>query len=328
MNNRIFHVDVARGIAILLVVLGHSCLTTDGALNRVILSFHMPLFFFLSGVFAKKLPFNQLLEGALLKSKRILIPQIILGITLIVLKGSIWVAKGNVINDFNFLKCFIYWFLPTLWLCTIIYLLLALLVNFDRLSSKIFSIAVNLLIIYITLNFVDAKGNLYEDLRILPVAFLFYSLGSFTKSITVSLPQVKEMSLFSFMIFLSAPLCFCFSQLNTPVKMYMSDFGNFGFFFITSILGIFLVVEISKRLTNTPLLTWFGKNAIAVYVWNFLVIGVFRVIISRLLSYLGINSDLMLVALTFTSSVLVIYAISFITLRYTPFIYGQRGNKD
>lgn len=328
MNNRIFHVDVARGIAILLVVLGHSCLTTEGSLNRMILSFHMPLFFFLSGVFAKKITANQLLGGVILKSKRILIPQIILGVTLIVLKGSMWVAKGNAINEFYFLKCFIYWFLPTLWLCTIIYFLLALVVNFDKLSSKIFSILINLLVIFITLHFIDARGNLYEDLRILPVAFLFYSLGSFTKSMTVSLPQENKKSLFGFLILLSAPVCFCFSQLNTPVKMYMSDFGNFGLFMITSILGIFLIVEISKRLTNTPLLTWFGRNAIAVYVWNFLVIGICRIILSRFLSYFGINSDQILVALTFSCSVFIIYAVSFITLRYAPFIYGQSKNKD
>ena len=50
--NRYEHIDIARGIAILLVILGHSCTTLDGV-NRVILSFHMPLFFLLSGIFSK-----------------------------------------------------------------------------------------------------------------------------------------------------------------------------------------------------------------------------------------------------------------------------------
>jgi fucose 4-O-acetylase-like acetyltransferase len=52
MNKRIEYIDIARGIGILLVVLGHN---DFGYISRfvykVIYSFHMPLFFFLSGYF-------------------------------------------------------------------------------------------------------------------------------------------------------------------------------------------------------------------------------------------------------------------------------------
>jgi len=49
-------VDIAKGIGILLVVFGHSwiVLHEKGELFRIVFSFHMPLFFFLSGVFFKK----------------------------------------------------------------------------------------------------------------------------------------------------------------------------------------------------------------------------------------------------------------------------------
>ncbi len=58
MNNRLRHVDIAKGIAILLVVFGHNCIALQsaderGKLFEVIYSFHMPLFFFISGVFFK-----------------------------------------------------------------------------------------------------------------------------------------------------------------------------------------------------------------------------------------------------------------------------------
>lgn len=48
-------VDIARGIGIILVVLGHNwtVLQDKGELFRVIYSFHLPLFFFLSGVLLK-----------------------------------------------------------------------------------------------------------------------------------------------------------------------------------------------------------------------------------------------------------------------------------
>ena len=59
MSQRIEYLDIARGIGILLVVLGHN---DFGAISpffhQVIYSFHIPLFFFLSGYFVNTaLPF-------------------------------------------------------------------------------------------------------------------------------------------------------------------------------------------------------------------------------------------------------------------------------
>lgn len=51
--NRLLHLDVARGLGILLVVLGHNWIVfhPKGELFDLIYSFHLPLFFFLSGIF-------------------------------------------------------------------------------------------------------------------------------------------------------------------------------------------------------------------------------------------------------------------------------------
>ena len=46
--NRIAWIDVAKGITILLVIIGHT-LTFGSATRNFIFSFHMPLFFILSG---------------------------------------------------------------------------------------------------------------------------------------------------------------------------------------------------------------------------------------------------------------------------------------
>ena len=52
MTKRMGHIDIARGIGILLVVLGHSDIGYYSPFAyQVIYSFHMPLFFFLSGYF-------------------------------------------------------------------------------------------------------------------------------------------------------------------------------------------------------------------------------------------------------------------------------------
>ena len=52
MSKRIEYLDIAKGIGILLVVLGHNDFEVISVfVQRLIYSFHMPLFFFLCGLF-------------------------------------------------------------------------------------------------------------------------------------------------------------------------------------------------------------------------------------------------------------------------------------
>lgn len=51
-NGRIAWIDVAKGIGILLIVFGHTM--QSGFVRQVIFSFHVPFFFFLSGVTYKR----------------------------------------------------------------------------------------------------------------------------------------------------------------------------------------------------------------------------------------------------------------------------------
>ena len=77
-NGRILWIDVARGIAILLVVLGHCIGNLNDPRNRFILAFHMPLFFFLSGMCISEnvIPAKNYLVK---KVKNLLVPQAVLG---------------------------------------------------------------------------------------------------------------------------------------------------------------------------------------------------------------------------------------------------------
>ena len=64
MSNRIVFIDIAKGIGILLVVLAHNDLQAFAPfLHQFIYAFHMPLFFFLSGMFFKpEIGFFELLK--------------------------------------------------------------------------------------------------------------------------------------------------------------------------------------------------------------------------------------------------------------------------
>lgn len=64
MKNRIEYIDIAKGIGILLIVLGHNhwIQNSHNKLLSIIFSFHVPLFFFLSGMlFNPNVPFKTLI---------------------------------------------------------------------------------------------------------------------------------------------------------------------------------------------------------------------------------------------------------------------------
>lgn len=74
-QSRIEYFDLARGIAILCVILAHfPVLEIPGLLSRACFSFHMPLFFLISGYFFRDKLFSDFLSS---KSKQLLIPYLI-----------------------------------------------------------------------------------------------------------------------------------------------------------------------------------------------------------------------------------------------------------
>lgn len=52
MNKRVEWIDLAKGLGMLLVILGH-CVCFGGIMHNAIFAFHMPLFFILSGIVYK-----------------------------------------------------------------------------------------------------------------------------------------------------------------------------------------------------------------------------------------------------------------------------------
>ena len=76
MKKRIEYIDIAKGVAIILVLLGH-IETCPAGLKSSIYSFHMPLFFILSGYFMKEGTELRLLAKKLFKS--LMVPYLIIG---------------------------------------------------------------------------------------------------------------------------------------------------------------------------------------------------------------------------------------------------------
>ena len=96
LENRADWIDVLKGIGIILVVIGH--VNTKGFLVQWLYTFHMPLFFALSGYilykFGKNIPFRKFL---LKRTKSILWPFILFRLLLFIY----WIVIESHFRDFD-----------------------------------------------------------------------------------------------------------------------------------------------------------------------------------------------------------------------------------
>ena len=103
-KNRIDWIDMAKGYGMLAVIIAHICV---GPLHTWIYTFHMPLFFFLSGyVFSNKEAFNIFIKK---KAKALIVPYFSLGIPTVVFTVLLKIyyntftvdSTKELIKDFN-----------------------------------------------------------------------------------------------------------------------------------------------------------------------------------------------------------------------------------
>ncbi len=133
---RIVWIDILKGLAILLVIMGHVCqmrFPISGKwLADVIYSFHMPLFLFLSGLFARKAveaaDNKHIKTFVIRKSRQLLVPFVVWMILWCVIKGdhiTMFLDGG-----------FIYWYLPTLFEFLLLFCILRCISNLMRINLR------------------------------------------------------------------------------------------------------------------------------------------------------------------------------------------------
>lgn len=79
MQKRIYSVDIAKGIAIILVIVGHKIPCDRGGIREIIYSFHMPLFFILSAYTSRYSEnLNEMKQRALHICKKLGVPLLLI----------------------------------------------------------------------------------------------------------------------------------------------------------------------------------------------------------------------------------------------------------
>lgn len=327
-NNQI---DVARGIAILIVILGHSFYSLEDPLNKIILSFHMPLFFFLSGLLGKTAAETEMSFSAFFikKIRTILLPQILLGvISYCYYVVFTIVIKDGKIYDINLVYQFWrYWFLQVLFVTEILFFILSKFINFKKILSTVVIIIICMIctIINIKFSFFPDESPFY--LNVTPMALLFYSSGFALKPVLVNKNIGRRVSLFGKLltIILTSYLVTVVALHNSSVTMYNNSYGNILLFLISSFCGIAVVWLVSDLLRNSKALIWCGKNSIVIYVWQFSLTQFFKNIVEMIFVLIPIHiPEFFMTACVFIVCVLAVIPIVIFSNRFIPELYGKK----
>lgn len=332
--NRNHSIDVFKGIGIFFVVLGH--LSKNHDLVNYVYSFHMPLFFVVSGVFFN--PYKYQKGKELLKSRfrTLLLPYLIFYLILylywlfvernfrgqeldwwIPITGLLYATpyKGSMFSAGPL------WFLPCLFMTEVLYFY----------SYKFFKNKVYVLLFTILLFFLGANAARL-NLLWLPFAFsqsciavYYYGLGVLGASLFKKNRKWYFNLVGSFVLLLIHLLYFSYGKIS----IYSCEIGNVFFdiwFPIVPILGYFLFANL---LQGNKLLQYIGLNTLIVIpfhepIYRF-VFGVLQRLTS--LDIASLRSDVLVSLLGSFLTILACYPLAVLWRKFYPKILNWFDSK-
>lgn len=313
MTKRDSRIDVMRGIAITLVVLEHALGNSLMSVQNIILSFHMPLFFMISGIFARNLYQGEFVNDLKKKVRSILIPQITLSVIAFFynIVVSYWILHAIEISEVNYISyLFGYWFLHVMFQVSILWEILNRRI---KNNGAIIYAALAATTVYLFLIPAGIKGPLY--IAVTPVALGFYTLGFLLKQKGA---LKKKSVLVEAVLFVSVCVI---GILNGRVLMYENQYGNPVLFLLTSIAGFYLVNDISYYLKNQRLLSWMGENSIIIYVLHFFIVQGIRGFMSRMVG--GFSKSQMFGIVVFLLSYTIVLCMTWFCDKHLGILFGR-----
>ena len=245
---RILWIDVAKAIGTILVVLGHLCyVCSSPKVNQAIYSFHVPLFFFLSGFVITRHKNETLTSFFKSKFFRLIFPAFIY----IVLFLPIYFVYQNphsisgALRKIFFVDGFLAFNDPC-WFLIVLFEVLLLERVIDAKSKPLY-IKVILVAIFLIIGFFVYSSKLYIPFGINKAltVFVFVVFGEIVSEVTTAVVFKSKGIGFCYMasmMILCGCLCYIFGmKFNSKVSLYSMDLGNYWYFVLSSIFGTIFV---------------------------------------------------------------------------------------
>ena len=274
-SNRLIFVDVCKTIGIILVVVGHHLLGVD-SLVGYINSFHMPLFFIITGyLFAYKDEWKKSISQIIMsKLKSLIYPYLTLSIIVILWHFVFYciIFKNRIPEkstaEVIYLTVTTYgyhalWFLPCLFLASVLYLLVR---KYKIQHFLCLSLTIVLSIPLVNDFFNFSKVTIYFYRLLVAVTFIYYG-----NLLYIALKQaiVKKILLACSLILsaLSVVCYFFFSQFFPTVNVSSGIIGNPYLFYLFALANAYSIIVICKQVFRNQakgVFTFLGKNSLII----------------------------------------------------------------
>jgi fucose 4-O-acetylase-like acetyltransferase len=268
-------IDSVKGIAILLVVLGH-IIPMDNPFCIWIYSFHMPIFFILSGLllsYRDDWKHKTIKEFVIKKMKSLLYPYFTLS-AICVICGTVYkgIAEGK-IALFQTLTLSGYsamWFLPALFIAEVFFCATNKKCNrWQVLVINVITIVIATLFSFIGWREFPNKVvlHLFEIINILIralIASVFINLGFYCRRFMEKLFDSNKF-IVGLIIFVAVAINLYLCRFNTKVDLCNSIIGNPLIYWINAAIASTAIILLSKKLLDRKtVLTFFGKNSLVI----------------------------------------------------------------
>lgn len=308
MRKHYREIDILKGLAIAMVIFGHSIIVFPinlnlirpyGFFHRLMSSAHMPLFFLVSGFCFY---FTNWKEHLVKKAKRILIPYVVFELLILVanLFASEYInnstdIKGSVIAVLTGEN---YWFLYTLMIIFIVF------PPIRRLFENRVVGAISLIVICALgmLPFIPYRANLANAAKYL----LYFSLGYYLKlrfeeneqSCIVLAKRIATVPTWLIGFACWTALAYAMYKRSFPIPRIPLLAVNI----VTALLGIFTVsvfAVLIRRIRISKLFEEAGKYSLQLYLFNGFLLTLTRIL---LINVLHITSPIVIIAVIFSVS--------------------------
>ena len=267
VKERIHYIDVAKGIAIFLVVLGHCAATTLGHHSRVfytIYSFHMPFWFFLSGLLYSIKDWQSFLSG---KVKALLLPYLFF--------SGLNVFSFQFFNLINHSDWPVYarfgglWFLLALFYVVVVYFVLdTYCLRKITLVRKRIVITI-LSCVFLLLGMFGGKDQEISSLSTTMVCFFFFHCGVLLKGLRNKLNlwiDNRRWVLLCLALILIVLLAYSAPINPDSIDVNQGRYGNKFLFVPQAFLGIFGFLFLSAAINKSKTIEYLGRNSLLILV--------------------------------------------------------------
>lgn len=326
MSKRIEWVDVCKGFAMLLVMMGHTWCFEP--VKVWLYTFHVPLFFFLSGYVFSVKKYSGFKEFLWAKFKTLMIPALLLELianiwTNLLIHSEGWTTFiiNHIIGMFVEVRGSDFsgglWFVVCLFVVEIIYW-------FILKISKDSSIKIGIMLVicavvgHLYIKIVDLICPWSCDAALIAIGFFGcgYIVKNYYNNIFDMLVNVKYL-----LLILAINIVCVYLDLRFFVRpdMYANTIGVWYLYYIGAFSGIFMSIIFFRLINTIKVLSYIGKNTLVYFAFH----SCLYVTFSKMLSITSKDGSNILGIVYVVLSSVILAGIAWAVNKYTPWMLGR-----